>query len=454
MWNRNSDEAVFCPECGSMINKSTQRICIECGTAISDEAVFCPECGKKNSEIPLIGQQNPIELIKSDSQLCRISASTPPSEKPGMMRKQNLIAIAVIALLCVGAVAVLFSRNIDGKNSDQKLSAPVPVPVLSQPITDSGLSVIKDSNSPLTSQPDTTNRIAVEQNDLSENSQTYASATIQPFTDSDTPVIDDTEQPPHPTIHSTATPQEILTNIPYYGNPAECRLTAEQAIAYGGAIETAKFYFKEDDSFGMYLGDGFYPVLIDVSGDGIPLLLIVVGNPPDDYGYFGVGSHCLIYGYKDGCIQTLHDPDNPMIFGDICVCTVNGEKVLGRIFTDQCEGAWDRSEYYRIKNGEILSIFSAEISYWIADWGEYGDFNSQNTANCYINEEKVNRTEYEEKLKELKIVNEEEIITSWGDGYTVTSSFAKYMTKNFDRSQAINVFQGYADALSTGGFHG
>lgn len=71
-------------------------------------------------------------------------------------------------------------------------------------------------------------------------------------------------------LHSDAGLLATFKNLPYLGDLAKCRITAEQAEAYIEVLNNA--YGTSDHSLDSHA------VLIDVSGDGVPILLIWYSN--------------------------------------------------------------------------------------------------------------------------------------------------------------------------------
>ena len=64
-----------------------------------------------------------------------------------------------------------------------------------------------------------------------------------------------------------------ISYIPYFGNRDDFIMSAELAHAYVEAIRSAKIV-SEYWPWGNFTFDTFYPVLIDIAGDGVPLLLL------------------------------------------------------------------------------------------------------------------------------------------------------------------------------------
>jgi len=86
--------------------------------------------------------------------------------------------------------------------------------------------------------------------------------------------------PVEPTYTPVPTPALDISHIPFFGNHDNFRLSAEQALAFAEAIKLAEI---DCESWGHFDFDVFYPVLIDVFGDGIPLLLLVYRIPNNCY---------------------------------------------------------------------------------------------------------------------------------------------------------------------------
>ena len=240
--------------------------------------------------------------------------------------------------------------------------------------------------------------------------------------------------------------KDILSQIPYYGDINKCRMSAKQALTYADLIQTADL--KSVYGCGAvdeYKGDGFYPVLLDVSNDGIPLLLLVVGNPPNESGILGSCSRYFLYGYKNGTIQEIK------IRGNLGLSSINEERLLVFEYEDTVEWASYGIEYHRIQNGTPELILEANAYYWIQSWGQYniernGKEYVMNRDYYFINNEEVGEEEFE-----MKISNNKEKIERllWEDGadLSVTEPFRKYLPKTNTRTQAAQVFQAYANSL-------
>ncbi|MCL2109915.1 MAG: hypothetical protein FWH20_11300, partial [Oscillospiraceae bacterium] len=74
-------------------------------------------------------------------------------------------------------------------------------------------------------------------------------------------------------LEEITTSSNPLSEIPYYGERGNLRLSSEQALAYARAITDAELLYANFGDNGTF--DEFYPVLIDVAGDGVPLLMLV-----------------------------------------------------------------------------------------------------------------------------------------------------------------------------------
>jgi len=240
--------------------------------------------------------------------------------------------------------------------------------------------------------------------------------------------------------------ERILSRIPYYGDIGKCRLSAEQALTYADFIQTVDIKNQYCSSIDEYTSDGFYPVLLDVSDNGIPLLLIVVGNPPNEYGMFGFDScsHYLLYGYKNGKIQEIKAQ------GNLGLLPINGERLLVFENKDWVEGASYGSKYYRIKNGTPELVLQASAQYWVSDWGVYnitidGRKYVMDRSYYFINGKEVNEKEFQKQISdnrnkiETLLVNEEVL--------SATKPFLKYLSKTHTRNQVAQVFQTYANSI-------
>jgi|GEM_PF-5647379 len=226
-----------------------------------------------------------------------------------------------------------------------------------------------------------------------------------------------------------------LFKIPYYGDRKQCRMLAEQAQAYANLIKIVDLKIEYSD----YDGDDFFPVLLDVSGDGIPLLLLVVGLYPDEKGWLGFCGHYFLYGVEDGKAKRVEKG-----WINLSLQSRNEERLLLLMDEDSVEGSYERFKYYRVSNGMPELVFDAESQYWYwVDWPEYEDYDMDREY-YYINSLKVSSEYFEEQICRNNI---ERLLLYDYDNLYVTASFQKYLVKTFTRDQAITIFQAYADSL-------
>ncbi len=118
------------------------------------------------------------------------------------------------------------------------------------------------------------------------------------------PDTDDTSGPvedPKPTPTNKA---EVLDSISYYGDPATCRMTAEQARGFADLLDSRHFYVgpEKQPEFRLLLGD--------FAGDGIPYLYI--NRIHYDKIEFSQWSSVItdgteIFGWKDNTAQVIYE---------------------------------------------------------------------------------------------------------------------------------------------------
>jgi len=213
-----------------------------------------------------------------------------------------------------------------------------------------------------------------------------------------------------------------ITNIPYYGNRSNFRLSAEHALAYAEAIRNAKI---NRDGWGPYNFDSLYPVLIDVSGDGVPLLLLLANVGDDEARSFG-GPPLhppLLYGFENGEIQKIVE------YAAIGIMVVDNNRFLSTGWVHDFGGGYD---LYRINNG------AAEFD---STMGFSADVHTPNSK-IHINGREVSIDEYWEEMKKIPTIR---LIDQWHPGNTEASPlFIDYLVQPITREDAMQIFIDHA----------
>jgi hypothetical protein len=161
--------------------------------------------------------------------------------------------------------------------------------------------------------------------------------------------------PDLPVDNHADTPSIVLdiSQIPYYGKSENFRLSAELALAYTEAVRGAKFSVGDDWHFDF---NTFYPVFIDVSGDGIPLLLLAQ-EETETGDHWGVPTYStLLFGYASGELQIITE------FFGIGIWSAEDENLLS-VSWETDFGS--RFYLYRVNNGGAKLVATEN---YISDW--------------------------------------------------------------------------------------
>ena len=213
-----------------------------------------------------------------------------------------------------------------------------------------------------------------------------------------------------------------ISKIPYYGNSENIRLPKEHALAYAEAISDVKLDFGEK----QYSFDTFYPVLIDVSGDGIPLLLLAVEEHESFSDYFCVWN--ILFGYTDGALQRI--TEFPLGVG---VSYAENETLLVLMWESD---SWSTYDWYRVNNGAAEFIFTDSYEAWRNE-GVY------RINDVDVSEEEFNRAMFIEAPNRF-----EHLLSRGHTGYVfVDSAFTEYLQQLFTREQVEQIFRDYAETL-------
>lgn len=222
-----------------------------------------------------------------------------------------------------------------------------------------------------------------------------------------------------PNTSSTTTD---IASIPFFGNPDTFNLPAAHALAYAEAIQNAGFGI---DSL-HFRFDTFYPVLIDISGDGVPLLLLVEkADHTAQWGDLPLHPN-LLFGFADGELQRI---TQFMAVGT----TQKGDETLLTIGAISDFGG--SYNFYRVHYG--AAIFDSTMLF-VADWHggvPHGEIN--------INGEILSPEDY---WAILETIPEVSLIEQWHPGNVVVSSALEpYLMAAFTRGQAVQMFLDHAE---------
>ena len=212
----------------------------------------------------------------------------------------------------------------------------------------------------------------------------------------------------------TATAELDISHIPYFGDFAQFRLPAEHALAYAEAIKTAYL----DIGWGHFSFDILYPVLIDVSGDGVPLLLLA---ERDDTISWGDAHWNMLFGFADGKLQRI-----TAFPTGIGIAMIDYEPLLALVFWHDFGG---EISLYRVQNGGAGLVSKTRF---FSDW--------HNEA-FYIDDVEVSEYEFWGTVEGFSIVH----LMETTHPLTVHSlpAFEEYLSRPFTREQVVRIFWDY-----------
>ena len=217
-----------------------------------------------------------------------------------------------------------------------------------------------------------------------------------------------------------------ISYIPFFSDSAKFLLSTRQALVYVEAIRSAEVK-HEYWGWGHLTFDKIYPVFLDISGDGVPLLLIV---EKDDMYSWDIHWN-LLFGFKDGELQQI-----TKLPTGIGIATLNDERLLALVCWSDF-GGWIC--LYRVQHGAAVHISSTHFK-----------IDRHNNA-FYIDDVEAGENEFWEAMEELSIKH---LMATTHPG-TVNSLllFEKYLYQSFSREQVMQMFKNYANG-NDGVIHG
>jgi hypothetical protein len=226
-----------------------------------------------------------------------------------------------------------------------------------------------------------------------------------------------------PDENHTDTPSTIsdISQIPNFGNRENFRLPAEHALAYVKAIRDAVLFVGDCWNFSF---DTFYPVFLDISGDGVPLLLLAQ-EEIETGDHWGVPTYStLLFGYADGELQIITE------FMGIGIWSTENENLLS-VFWETDFGS--TFSLYRVYNGSAELVSNENYT---SDW--HGGLIS-------INGIAVSEEEFFAAYAEIPL---ERLMERGHPGCIIAGlSFEEYLSELFTREQAIQILLDYVDTF-------
>ena len=231
-----------------------------------------------------------------------------------------------------------------------------------------------------------------------------------------------------------------LGEIPYFGDRSILNLTAEQAQEYAQVVENAEC------TFGFENYDRIIPMLIDVSNDGVPLLLIIPYGE-ELQNAWPVFSFYLL-GFNNGKVQEICRT------GSIAIVTVDNENLLCA-YIDSWDAYHDFGQFslYRINNGtaELISELNFDKFYPIID--EDTDIGDE-TLSFKINGENVSEDVFEQVVGGFRSIISEgshlvRMRTHYGHNlFEENDLIYEYLRSPFSRDQVKQAFINYANVMT------
>lgn len=166
-----------------------------------------------------------------------------------------------------------------------------------------------------------------------------------------------------------ATPEEILAQIPYYGDRSKCRLTSEQAAAFVQTIENLDIHEGMHSEDVDMLYSDIRVALCDVEGNGVPALLLYyrLVSPYPDSEWMGE-LNVIVYLWENNQIREITElPSIFRTYGTAAseVFTSFGKNRFGgygwSAWWRQMAGAEQYNDVYYFKNGELQHSLCDEI---------------------------------------------------------------------------------------------
>ena len=220
-----------------------------------------------------------------------------------------------------------------------------------------------------------------------------------------------------PDISSEAM-ETLLSQTLLIGDVENFALPRDIAFAYAEAIRTAGFNSESGERIDF---DEFYVVLLDVSGDGVPLLLLV--KEELGHGLAWDTYRNLLFGFAGGEIQEILEYST-----GIGIATENGERLLLLALEHDFGG---KHHFYRVSNGSAEFVSTTTFVYGIHE-------NVFTINGVDVAQEEV-RAMFEEDYFERFMW------TSHHGPISVTDSFGALLVQTLTRDQAEQLFLDYAN---------
>ena len=256
----------------------------------------------------------------------------------------------------------------------------------------------------------------------------------QEQTQTEEPVEQTPEEPAEPEPTDIPAVEFDISHIPYFGDREKFNLSVEHVLAYAEAIRNAEL---DLGYWGHFTFDTLYPVLIDVAGDGVPLLLLV--EKDDKYGW---DIHWnMLFGFADGQLQRITDWPT-----GVGIATTENENLLVLMREHDFGG---RLWFYRVQNGAAEFVSDMRFA---SDWHQ-GIF--------YVGDIELSEDEF---FDMMEMIIEEAGYEAWNDWWMTMldfpierlmqtghpgevysmPAFEEYLLQSFTRDEAVQIFLDHA----------
>lgn len=234
---------------------------------------------------------------------------------------------------------------------------------------------------------------------------------------------------PTPSPSPTPPPQpppRAFSDIPFYGNRSNFNLSTERALAFAQIITNIE---NRDTGWGYVSFDVLYPVMIDISGDGVPLLMVVgtLLSEHDDWWSDSLRVFYL-YGFANGEIQQIASWDA------VGIMQTENEAFLSLGSTHDFGG---HRSFYRVRNGSAEYVSTTTFV-----WNPHG---GPSSVLASIDDLPVYGGYFWQIFESIPTIR---LIEDWHPGNTTaTEEFSEYMRNAFAREQLIQLFIEFAEKI-------
>lgn len=147
---------------------------------------------------------------------------------------------------------------------------------------------------------------------------------------------------------------DALAEIKYYGDKSKCQMTKEMALAYAEAIDSQKSIVEGNSGTQFDL----YAALLDLSGDGMPILVTVVAERVSKDLFYMDGYPAVFVWTWDGKKAEKYDFGKDLALDDISDIWFSTYPGGGKVYVSEGASLADASSYgmlyYDVTNAQLL----------------------------------------------------------------------------------------------------